>query len=556
MTIVDAADGGGLRAVVTFEGAGPAPMRPTLWTHRKTLRRPSRHAWAIAVAGAVGWCLWDAGIGRQHVTNAGGFGLMARFFGAAVRPRVGAAFLADVARDAAVTVSYAAIATLLSLVIGFLGAAFLSERLRSTQLASNPRTSPVWRRALRFPTRSLISVPRGVHEAVWALLLINVLGRDPLVAVLAIGIPFGATTAKVYAELIDESPRGTYALLRTSGGSRIGSFLYGVGPLVSRDFLTYGFYRFECAMRSAVVLGMIGAGGIGFQLGISFQGLQYHEMWTCLYAIIILGILAEQWSAALRRTSSRVTLRRSLAAAICLLGASWWFLRVRPWNLWSPRTRTLGHRLVLEMLPPRLPKGGSRALLSAVRESLQMSFLAIVIAIVLAVPLAYAGTRWRRSPSRNVPARFLALAIRSIPPTVWALLVLFVVLPGVLPGAIALGIYTAGVLARLFGDVLENSTNDARDHLQSGGATATSASLYATLPTIAPVWTSLALYRWEVAARESVVVGVVGAGGLGRLLSAQINAFSFAALSTTLVSIIVLTIVVDRVSQSARRALR
>ena len=118
MTIVDAADGGGLRAVVTFEGAGSAPKRPTLWTHGKTLRRPSRQAWVIAVAGALAWCLWDAGIGRQHVTNAGGFGLVARFFGAAIRPRVGSDFLADVARDAAITVAYAAIATLLSLEIG------------------------------------------------------------------------------------------------------------------------------------------------------------------------------------------------------------------------------------------------------------------------------------------------------------------------------------------------------------------------------------------------------------------------------------------------------
>ena len=138
------------------------------------------------------------------------------------------------------------------------------------------------------------------------------------------------------------------------------------------------------------------------------------------------------------------------------------------------------------------------------KESLQMSFLAIVIGTLLALPLAYAGARSGRSVARHAAARLVALAIRSIPPTVWALLVLLVILPGVLPGALALGIYTAGVLARLFGDVLESSTTGARTLLHSAGAKPLAVALYSTIPEVVPAWTSLALYRWEVAAREVV----------------------------------------------------
>ena len=77
-----------------------------------------------------------------------------------------------------------------------------------------------------------------------------------------------------------------------------------------------------------------------------------------------------------------------------------------------------------------------------------------------------------------------------------------------------------------------------------------------SIPEVAPAWTSLALYRWEVATREVVIVGVVGAGGLGRLLSAQVNAFAFAAMTMTVGSIIALTFLVDRISLLARRSLR
>ena len=76
------------------------------------------------------------------------------------------------------------------------------------------------------------------------------------------------------------------------------------------------------------------------------------------------------------------------------------------------------------------------------------------------------------------------------------------------------------------------------------------------MPEAAPRWTGYALYRWEVAARESIVVGLVGAGGLGRLLAQQNTAFDYKAMATTLTAMIAVTVVVDMVSGLARRSLR
>jgi phosphonate transport system permease protein len=531
----------------------------------------------VAVLSTAAWAFWEAEVGRREVLNPEGAGLTAKFFRAAVRPRADAEFLRSVLRDTAVTVSYAIVATILSVILGLLGAALLSEAVWRRHL-STPNRRRSSRSGLRgsgggalarWLVRAVLVVPRGIHEAVWGLLLLSVLGRNPLVAVLAIAIPYGAITARVYADLIDESAMGTQRALRASGAGRLVSVLYGVLPDAGRDLVSYGFYRFECSLRSAVILGMIGAGGLGFQLQLSFSGLAYSEMWTCIYVLVIVGVIAEGWGRVLRARASSGAVRISLVVGAVMFALSAWHLRLRPSTLWSSRTRDLGWRLARESWPPRLPRGGWGELAAAAKETLHTSFLAIAIACALGIPLAMLSVH-RQEPGDNARVgrwahvtrpvaaafRVLALGIRTIPPTVWAVLVLFVVYPGVLPGAIALGIFTAGVLARLFGDVVEHADGRARRHARGLGASGAASFLYGVLPDIAPKWAGLALYRWEVAAREAVVVGIVGAGGLGRLLSAQTNAFNYRGLVVTLIAMIGVTMLVDALSSVARRTLR
>src|SRR5690606_4138125 len=128
-----------------------------------------------------------------------------------------------------------------------------------------------------------------------------VLGRDPLVGVLALGIPFGAITAKVFAEIIDETDPGPHDSLIAAGAGRLQAFCYGTLPRIWGDLLAYAFYRFDCALRSAVILGMIGVGGLGFELGTAFAGLDYERMWTLILVLIVLGLACDRWSASLRR---------------------------------------------------------------------------------------------------------------------------------------------------------------------------------------------------------------------------------------------------------------
>ena len=487
-----------------------------------------------------------------EVLNPGGWPLVAKFARAALRPELSGQFLRRTASATLTTVAYASLGTALSVVIGSVGGLALARTTWRRRLA----VGSVRRRF--SPGRAALALPRGIHEAVWGLFLVNVLGRNPLVGVLAIALPYGAITTKVYADLIDETAAEEHRSLRSAGASRLGALVYGVLPATGPDLVSYAFYRFECSIRAAVVLGMIGAGGLGFQLSQSFQGLAYGEMWTSIYVLVGLGLAAEGWSWAVRRRRHPAVGRATLVVGLLLVAVSWWHLRVSPATLVAPRTRELLARLGGDLWPPRLPAGGWRALFDASLATLQMSLLTILFAWVLAVPVALVSARgsWVGGPVAMVVsflARALALVARSIPPTVWALLVLFVVFPGVLPGALALGIYTFGVLTRLLGEVVENADARARVGLVAAGSGRLAAFAYGSMPEVAPRWAVFGLYRWEVAAREAAVVGIVGAGGLGRLLAQQTAAFDYRAMGTTIASLILVTLVVDLVSSRLRR---
>jgi phosphonate transport system permease protein len=105
-------------------------------------------------------------------------------------------------------------------------------------------------------------------------------------------------------------------------------------------------------------------------------------------------------------------------------------------------------------------------------------------------------------------------------------------------------------------EVVENIDPRPQDALAQLGAPRFSALAYATLPQSVTRFTAYALYRWEVALRETVIVGVVGAGGLGRLLEQQRAAFDYAGMLGTVLALIVLSLVIDWLSAAARRSLR
>lgn len=558
-------------------------------------RRPrlDRRWWAIAVTVVVGWSVWTAGLDVSEVVNERGWGQLRRFFAAMFSPDLSAEMVELAVREAGVTIGYALLGTALALVIGSSGGVLLTERMWTAQHGAMGRGRFGWAAA-----KVALAVPRSMHEVVFGLLLVNIYGLDPLVAVLAIGIPFGAVTAKVFAELLDEVPRDGELALRASGAGRLTALVVGTVPHALGDLISYAFYRFECSLRSAAVLGIVGAGGLGFQLSLSFQSLRYDEMWTLLWTLIMLSGVADRWSSAVRRRRRGLAAethldeadpqvaetrggnagngtaagpgadrlgRLSVLVLIVAMPIAWWRLGIDLSSLWSDRARTLADELAADAWPPEIGDGGLRALVADSIDTIALAVLSIAIAFSLAAPLAFLARRPPEPPTTPVGALRLAMSMglrlvlliaRSVPPPVWAFVVVFVLFPGLWPGAVALGLYNAGVLGRLQGEVLENNDQRPARLLGATGASASAALTVATVPAVAGRFVALGLYRWEVAIRETVIVGVVGAAGLGRRFEDQTSAFDYDGILATIGALFVVTIAVDFASAAIRRSLR
>ena len=543
---------------------------------------------------ALAVSLVHAGLGRQATLNPAGWPQLRRFLAAAAHPVTSPEFLALTWDATLTTLAYAVLGTAVAVGIGVVGGVVISESWWRRASSGRPRrTGRAGEVGPWLASRLVVGLPRGVHEAVWGLALVAILGLDPLVGVLAIGIPYGAVTAKVYAELLDEAPRGAFEALRTAGVGRLRALTYTLAPLAFPDMLSYAFYRFECAIRGAAILGIIGAGGLGFQLALSFQSLRYDEMWTLIYALMAVCGLADWWSSTLRRRSAlpprtiaglsdaadpeqrlvgatRPALRRdrrlhaSGAVVVALVVVSLWHLGVDVSTLWAPRAQRLAGEVAASSFPPDLGIDELARLVALSVQTLEMSVIAAVVASLAGTATAFviAGGTEAEQPAGAlrrvgaVAARGILLVCRAVPPPVGALLLLFVLLPGPLPGALALAVYNAGILGRLMAEVVENLDPAPARALRSQGASAVQTFCYAILPRTLPRFAAFGLYRWEVTIRETVVVGLVGAGGLGRLLAQQLAAFDYRGVSATLAALVVLTVAVDVVSASVRRALR
>lgn len=524
--------------------------------------RRARRAWLVAAAAAITVSLVPMLLGSDALVNLGGWPSLRAFLTAAIAPDLSPAFLGRVLDATVVTLAFSLLGTTLAVLGGLIGGVLVSRTWWEPYPTAGPTLRPQ-RQAGWGLARVLIGVPRGVHEAVWAMGLLLVLGRDPVVGVLALAIPFGAITATVYANTIDELPRAPYRALRLAGAPRWSAMLHGVLPRARGDLISYAFYRLDCAVRSAVILGMLGAGGLGFELLTAFQGLAFARMWTVIWALVLVGVVLDRWSAWLRRGGARVQ-RVSVVIGAVLTVAALLRLGLGAERLLEASTWRRAGALVADAVPPSLPLPWPE-LAGAAVVTLQMSVLAIALGAAIglllalaAVPDSGAAGRARR-PLRSALAslsRGIMVLLRAVSPPVWALLVLLVVVPGVLPGAIALGVYNAGVLGRLFAEVLEEMDRTPVDALRRLGAGPVAAFCLGTMPLALGRLTAYGLYRWEVAIRETVVVGVVGAGGLGRVLESQRAAFDMSGMLTVVLLLLGLSVAVDLLSGAARRALR
>lgn len=570
------------------------PPRPAFFNRRMV--------WLAIFFGGILWALWESGVFQNQLINTGGLALGLRFLSASLNPELSGEFLQLTLNAALTTLSFAVIGLSISVLVGFFGGVVASETwIKSYTIARGDQELPIFVRGLWVGLRWILVVFRSIHEVIWALVFVAIVGLDPLSAILALAIPFTAIIAKVFSEIIDEAYHEPLYALLNSGVSPSKAFLYGLFPLTFTDMLSYSFYRFECAIRSATVLGIVGVGGLGYQIFLSLQTLKFPQIWTLLLALFLLNGLADLWSSLLRKRlggdircggscvdleavhSTRKNsnpvyqdrvVRFSMIFGALLVPLSFWYLSPDIGKLFSERT--IQNMVVVgqSAFPPNFSVFSINEWIDLSKITIAMSLLAIAFASITGLIFSFPAannfllpggifaTGRQNGISRFlgtavlVLARGLLLVLRSIPAPIWALLLLFVLFPGIIPGALALGIYTLGVLGRLVAEVVENLDERPLTALKSQGASRAGVFSYGALPPTYPRFISYLMYRWEEVIRATVIVGLVGAGGLGRSLTELLSSFDYQAVFAVLIVFVSITFVVDMLSSSARKTLR
>ncbi|MCT0206369.1 ABC transporter permease [Synechococcus sp. CS-1332] len=483
------------------------------------------------------------------LVHGGGWELIGSFALAAVTPSLDPVVLASLLGGLGVTAGMALLGWAGSLVLGLLLGAASSRTVWRTLTGSALPAELI---------RRLLALPRAIHELIWGLLLLQLVGLQPAVAVLAIALPFGALVARVLSDLLDALPTANLEALRAAGAPAPVALLTALGPALLPGVLSYGGYRLECALRSATLLGVFGLGGLGTDLKLTLQSLEFHELWSGLWLLLAVMLALEGCISLLRRrwlVPGRFVLARrgvgersremllTLAALVplCLLVGRG--LGVDPAALlhWQPLPGLGGGDWAATAALPWPRLVGGTLLLTVLAASLAVGLAPLLLLVV--APLG-----WARQG-----LRLLWALGRLWPPPLSALLLLFVLEPGVITAALALGFHNLGVLGRLLLESTGATDPAAEEALACGGSGPRLALLYGRFSALARPYLAYGAYRADVILRESVVVGLAGATGLGSQLLESLSSFAWDQLLALVAVYALLTLVGEDLSDRARR---
>jgi phosphonate transport system permease protein len=242
------------------------------------------------------------------------------------------------------------------------------------------------------------------------------------------------------------------------------------------------------------------------------------------------------------------------ALALAVLGA---FV----WSAWatevSARRMLEGLPFMLDftrrMLPPDLSVLGNA--LHGALQTLEIAVVGTLTAALLALPLGFAAARNAAPPWLFYGARSILNAFRAVDTLVYALFFVAAVGLGPFPGVLAVIVYTATVLAKLYSEAIEAIDPGPVEAVKAAGATELQVLRWGVLPQLVPQFLSFALYRFETNIRAAAILGFVGAGGIGFYIQTYLRMLNYPAASAVLLVLVALVMLVDFASSRVRARL-
>ncbi len=414
----------------------------------------------------------------------------------------------------------------------------------------------------------LLTFFRTIPNLIWAAILVTIFSVGKFPGMMALTITAVLITVKLLREYIETINKNLLYGVESVGGSKIQVLRFAVLPAVFEHSLSIYFIVLEINIRSATILGLVGAGGIGQILWRDLNHLRYDNLATLIILLFLTILIIDVISLSIRKNlkkfyiprksidSFKIQQQKKWAGILLLLtlGLFWLFI-----SLDITLDRLLvglnsGKEIILRMV--QIDLSYTPRLLEGLLESLYIALFATFAGGIGAVVLSY-FTAYNTAPSPIVAMVLKGVVnlLRTFPPIIVAIIFFRGVGPGPLAGAMALGIYTLGVMTKLYSEVIESAGSQIQQGIMVTGSTKLNSYRYGILPQTFPNFISLILYRLESNIRTSTILGIIGAGGIGTLLSTNITWRNWERVGLLILGIALLMILIEKTSERIRKKL-
>lgn len=438
-------------------------------------------------------------------------------------------------------------------------------------------------------SRAFIVLMRAIPDLILAILFLRLFGLGALGGILAMGLHSIGMIGKLYSDAIEELDDGPREAIQSNGAGRTQQIWSAIPQTLMPQIIATALHRFDINLRTSVLLGYVGVGGIGQEIADALRVLDYQRGMALAIVVLVLCIAVELVSGAMRaaimkRGSSTPSWRQTWSDKIfgsttqpeTSINPPWTAERVNRILVmativilavlsWFAVDLSLGDFLTgLVQLPETLalflpPSSGGIAadIFMLMLDTLKIAFAATFLGAVLAIPIGVLAARnvvmnkWV-----NGTFRIVIVVVRGIPELILA--IVFVVISGLgaVAGTLALSLGAVGLLSKLVADSIEETDVDVQEAIRAAGASNVQVFFAATIRQAAPAFVAHTLYLLDTNIRSATLLGVVGAGGIGfQLLNAsRVNQFD--VVTYILIVMVAVVLVVEVLSMWLRKAVR
>jgi len=394
--------------------------------------------------------------------------------------------------------------------------------------------------------RFFLTIIRSIHEVVWVIILMQIYGINFSIGIIAICIPYIAVNSKVFAEQLETIDYKSFESINQINAPKFSSLLTIVWNPLINTFKNFGLYRLECSIRSTVILGLFGIGGIGTSIFLSFQTLNFRELWTYLWSLAILIILSGLIFKKIKFNTSNKILSIFFIAVFFLT-----ILFSFSYFLYFIFNNNFENFNSVSSLFKSSSDLGLFNFLKLILQTIILSLLPTGIAISL--PPLIIGIF--NNNSSKIFIKIFAFLLRLIPTPVILLILLTFNNPSLSLASLTLGLHNAGITSKLLFTNLESQDRRNYIAMKSLGISKKTSWLLGLFSQQAKSYLAYCAYRSDIIIRETAIVGVIGSVGLGWQLQESLSSFAWQEVAIVLIAYSSISIVGELINDKIKNSL-